>query len=145
VAARYRLSPPRRVLNFVVSPLVRMGLGPANTFLLTVPGRRTGRLYTTPVTLVDHAGERWLVAPHGEREWVKNARVSGRVGLTRGRRRITVAATEIPPVERAGVLQAYVEAVPLVGRFFDAPKGAPEAAFAAEASRHPVFRLRPQP
>jgi deazaflavin-dependent oxidoreductase (nitroreductase family) len=145
VAARYRLSPPRRVLNFVVSPLVRMGLGPANTFLLTVPGRRTGRLYTTPVTLVDHAGERWLVAPYGEREWVKNARVSGRVGLTRGRRRITVAATEIPPVERAGVLQAYVEAVPLVGRFFDAPKGAPEAAFAAEASRHPVFRLRPQP
>jgi deazaflavin-dependent oxidoreductase (nitroreductase family) len=145
VAARYRLSPPRPVLNFVVSPLVRMGLGPANTFLLTVPGRRTGRLYTTPVTLVDHAGERWLVAPYGEREWVKNARVSGRVGLTRGRRRITVAATEIPPVERAGVLQAYVEAVPLVGRFFDAPKGAPEAAFAAEASRHPVFRLRPQP
>jgi deazaflavin-dependent oxidoreductase (nitroreductase family) len=145
VAARYRLSPPRRVLNFVVSPLVRMGLGPANTFLLTVPGRRTGRLYTTPVTLVDHAGERWLVAPYGEREWVKNARVSGRVGLTRGRRRITVAATEIPPVERAGVLQAYVDAVPLVGRFFDAPKGAPEAAFAAEASRHPVFRLRPQP
>jgi hypothetical protein len=139
----YRRTLPRRLLNLVVAPAVRLGVGPANTFLLTVPGRRTGRLYSTPVTLVDHAGERWLVAPYGER--VKNARVSGRVGLTRGRRRVTVAATEIPAVERAGVLQAYVEAVPLVAKFFDAPKGAPEAAFAAEASRHPVFRLRPQP
>lgn len=143
--ARYRLSPPRRLLNLAVTPLVRLGIGPANTFLLTVPGRKTGKLHTTPVTLVDHAGERWLVAPFGEREWVKNARASGRVGLTRGRRRITVEATELPSVERAGVLQAYAETVPLVGKFFDAPKGAPEAAYAAESSRHPVFRLRPQP
>jgi hypothetical protein len=38
-----------------------------------------------------------------------------------------------------------VECVPIVARFFDAPKGAPEEEFAAEAARHPVFRLRPQP
>ena len=139
------LSPPRRLLNLVVTPAVRLGLGPANTFLLTVPGRKTGRLYTTPVTLVDYAGERWLVAPFGEREWVKNARACGRVGLTRGRRRITVDAIELPAVERAGILKAYVEAVPFVAKFFDAADGAPEAAYAAEASRHPVFRLRPQP
>jgi hypothetical protein len=51
----------------------------------------------------------------------------------------------VPVVERAAVLQAYVRAVPFVAAFFAAPRDAPEAAFAAEASGHPVFRLRPQP
>jgi deazaflavin-dependent oxidoreductase (nitroreductase family) len=135
----------RRLLNLVVTPAVRLGIGPRNTWILTVPGRRSGRLHSTPVTLAEYAGERWLVAPAGEREWVKNARASGRVGLTRGRRRVTVDATEVPPEDRAGPLKAYAEQVPLVGRFFDASPGAPEAMFAAEAVRHPVFRLRPQP
>jgi deazaflavin-dependent oxidoreductase (nitroreductase family) len=144
-AARFGVAPPRRVLNAVVTPLVRLGIGPANTYLLTVPGRRTGRRYTTPVTLVDHEGERWLVAPYGERNWVKNARAAGRVELRRGRVRDGVAVEELPPGERAPILRAYVDRVPTVERFFAAKRGAPEGAFAAEADGHPVFRLRPQP
>jgi deazaflavin-dependent oxidoreductase (nitroreductase family) len=132
-------------VNAVVTPLVRLGVGPANTYLLTVHGRRTGRRYTTPVTLVEHEGERWLVAPFGVRNWVRNARAAGQVELRRGGRRTIVAVTELPPTERAAILRAYVERVPLVARFFDASKGASEEAFAEEAERHPVFRLRPQP
>jgi len=143
-AARY-LRPPRRFLNPLVTALVRLGVGPANTYLLSVRGRRSGRRYTTPVTLVEHAGERWLVAPYGERSWVKNARAAGRVELRRGRARADVAVEELPAAERAPILRAYVERVPIVERFFDAPRGAPDEAFAAEAGRHPVFRLRPQP
>ena len=142
---RYRLTVPRRLLNALVTALVRLGIGPANTYLLTVRGRRTARSYTTPVTLVQHGGERWLVAPYGERSWVKNARAAGRVELRRGRVRTDVAVEELAPGERAAILRAYVERVPIVEKFFDAPRGAPEEAFAAEAARHPVFRLRPQP
>lgn len=49
----------------------------APTGILTVCGRRSGRRYSTPVQLVLGGGERWLVAPYGEREWVKNARAAG--------------------------------------------------------------------
>jgi deazaflavin-dependent oxidoreductase (nitroreductase family) len=125
--------------------VVPLGLGPANTYLLTVPGRRSGERYTTPVTLVEHGGERWLVAPYGEREWVKNARAAGWVELRRGRAPQRVDVAELPPDERGPILRAYVERVPIVAKFFDAGRGAPVEAYAAEAERHPVFRLRPQP
>jgi hypothetical protein len=97
------------------------------------------------VTLVEHARERWLVAPYGEREWVKNARAAGWVELRRGRESKRVEVTELPPDERAPILREYVERVRVVAKFFDAERGAPVEAYAAEADRHPVFRLRPQP
>jgi deazaflavin-dependent oxidoreductase (nitroreductase family) len=125
--------------------LVPLGLGPANTYLLTVPGRRTGRRYTTPVTLVEHAGEWWLVAPYGERSWVKNARASCWVELRRGRDSQRIGVSELPAEERAPILREYVERVPVVAKFFAAGRGAPVEAYAADAARHPVFRLRPQP
>jgi len=139
------LNRKRRVLNALVAPLARAGIGAPETYLLTVPGRRTGRLYTTPVRLVSVSGERWLVAPYGEREWVKNARAAGQVELRRGRRRATCAVEELPSAERPPVLAEYIRRVPIVASFFDAPRGAPPEAFVPEAARHPVFRLRPQP
>ena len=53
--------------------------------LLTVPGRRSGRPRSTPVTLVEEDGQRWLVAS-GPAGWVTNARAAGQVELSRGRR-----------------------------------------------------------
>ena len=139
------LNRKRRVLNALVTPLALAGVGARETYLLTVPGRRTGRRYTTPVRLVEVGGERWLVAPYGEREWVKNARAAGRVEFRRGRRRVVCAVEELPAAERAPVLAEYIRRVPMVASFFDAPRGAPPEAFAPEAARHPVFRLSPQP
>jgi hypothetical protein len=54
-----------------------VGLGPGRTSLLTVRGRRSGRLYATPMTLVVEDGRRWLVAPYGAVNWVRNARDAG--------------------------------------------------------------------
>jgi deazaflavin-dependent oxidoreductase (nitroreductase family) len=139
------LNRKRRVLNALVTPLARAGVGVPETYLLTVPGRRTGRPYTTPVRLVTVGGERWLVAPYGEREWVKNARAAGRVELRRGRRRVVCEVEELDAGERPPILAEYIRRVPIVASFFDAPRGAPPEAFAPEAARHPVFRLRPQP
>jgi hypothetical protein len=73
MAATYRLSRWRHLLNALVRGLLRVGLGPRHTYLLTVHGRRSGRRYSTPVTLVEEGRNRWLVAPYGEVSWVRNA------------------------------------------------------------------------
>jgi deazaflavin-dependent oxidoreductase (nitroreductase family) len=143
VAATYRLGPIRRLVNVVMTALLRVGLGPPRTYLLTVPGRKTGRPLTTPVTLVTSGTRRWLVAPYGEVAWVRNTRAAGRVTLTRGRRRETFAVKELAPEDSAPVLRQYVKEVPITRPFFDVRPDSPLPAFVEEAPRHPVFLLQP--
>jgi deazaflavin-dependent oxidoreductase (nitroreductase family) len=142
MAATYRLSRWRRLLNALVRTLLRVGLGPRHTYLLTVQGRRSGKGYSTPVTLVEAGGQRWLVAPYGEVSWVRNARAASQVTLSRGRRSETVAIVELGSEEAAPILKQYITEVPITRPFFDAIPDAPLEAFAAEAPRHPVFRIR---
>ncbi len=132
---------PRRLVNAAVTPLAAAGLAPFDIHLLTVAGRHTGRRYTTPVTVLRHEGERWLVAPYGERSWVKNARAAGTVELRRGRHHERVGVDEVPVSERAAVLRAYLERVPATSDLFAARRGAPLEDFAAQAHRKPVFRI----
>jgi len=141
MAATYRLSPGRRAANRLVRLLLRLGLMPGPTYLLTVPGRRTGRPLSTPVTLVEEGDARWLVAPYGDVAWVRNARAAGRVTLGRGRRAETVPIRELSAADAAPVLQRYVTRVPITRPYFDATPDSPLAAFEAEAPRHPVFAL----
>lgn len=142
MAATYRLTPSRRAANRLVRFLLRLGLMPGPTYLLSVPGRRTGRLLTTPVTLVENGGGRWLVAPYGDVAWVRSARAAGRVTLSRGSRSETLSVRELPAAEAAPVLQRYITRVPITRRYFDARPDSPLAAFVTEAPRHPVFELR---
>ena len=83
MAATFRKTRLRHLGNVLVTPLARLGLAGKRMHILTVPGRRSGRRYSTPVQLVIQDDERWLVAPYGEREWVKNARAASEVELTR--------------------------------------------------------------
>jgi deazaflavin-dependent oxidoreductase (nitroreductase family) len=138
----YRLGLWRRAANVLVTALLRWGVGPPRTYLLTVPGRRTGLPRSTPVTLVEERGGRWLVAPYGEVAWVKNARAAGQITLSRGKREETMAITEAGLDEAAPVLKAYVRDVPITRPFFDARPDADLAAFKDEALRHPVFRIQ---
>jgi deazaflavin-dependent oxidoreductase (nitroreductase family) len=142
MAATYRRSRWRHLLNAVVRGLLRVGLGPRHTYLLTVHGRRSGTRYSTPVTLVEEGRHRWLVAPYGEVSWVRNARAAGQVTLDRGRRTETVAIAECGPEEAAPVLKRYVTEIPITRPFFDAKPDSQLEAFVAEAHRHPVFRIR---
>lgn len=137
----YRSSLWRRALNAVVRPLARLGLTGPRTHLLTVAGRTTGRPYSTPVSLVELGGERWLVAPYGERNWVKNARAAGRVELHRGRRREQLAVAEVPPETAVPVLRRYWETTRVTRPFFEVTADSPDAEWLFDAPRHPVFRL----
>lgn len=139
----YRLSFTRRFVNRVVRGLLHAGLGPARTYLLIVPGRRSGRPYRTPVTLVEEPPNRWLVAPYGEVGWVRNVRAAGRVTLQRGRYSETLRAVELDPRASAPILRRYIREVPVTRPFFDAKPHSTLEEFAAEASGHPVFQLLP--
>jgi deazaflavin-dependent oxidoreductase (nitroreductase family) len=141
MAARYRLNLVRRAWNVAVRLALSVGLTAGRYALLTVPGRRSGRPVSTPIIVLARPDGRWLVSPYGERAWVKNARAAGRVTLSRGRHRETVAVQEVGPDEAAPVLKEYLATTPLTRPFFDVAPNAPLAAFAREAPRHPVFRL----
>jgi deazaflavin-dependent oxidoreductase (nitroreductase family) len=138
----YRLSPGRRLVNLVVRPLARLGLTGPRTHLLTVRGRTTGRLWSTPISLIEWEGERYAVAPYGERNWVKNARAAGNVQLRRGRRRERLAVDELRPEQAVPVLREYYRRSRVTHSFFEVDGASPDADWLAEAPRHPVFRLR---
>ncbi len=144
MAKTYRLGFWRRVANVLVRGLLRVGLVPRYTYLMSVRGRRTGRLYSTPVTLVEEGRQRWLVAPYGEVGWVHNARVAGQVTLSRGGRSERVAIFEVAPAEAAPVLKRYITQVPITRPYFDVMPDSSLDAFLAEALRHPVFRIVPE-
>ena len=122
MARPYRRSLWRRALNAVVRPLARYGLAGRRLHLLMVRGRKTGRSWSTPVSIVESGGERWLVAPVAGRNWVLNARAAGWVELRRGRRRERLTVVELAPVEAVPVLRRYVasRAGRLTQPFFDA-------------------------
>jgi deazaflavin-dependent oxidoreductase (nitroreductase family) len=140
----YRLSLWRRAINALVRPLARLGLTGPRTCLLTVPGRKTGRLWSTPVSIVSMGGERWLVAPYGDRNWVKNARAAGWVELRRGRKRERLDVTELAGEEAVAVLREYYRQGRVTRPFFDVSLSSSDEAWLAEAPRHPVFRLVPR-
>ncbi len=131
----------RRALNAVMRALLRRGVGPPGIWLLTTRGRKTGMPRTTPVSLLEDETGRYLVSPYGATEWVRNARAAGAVTLHRGRHSEELTVTELEPTESARVLKRYVEQERIVRPWFDAAPDGPVEAFAAEADRHPVFRL----
>jgi len=142
ITATYRVTLPRLILNRLVMAYVRLGLPPGKYHLMTVRGRKSGLFHTTPISVMKINGKRWLVAPYGERQWVKNARAAGQVVLRRGRRSEVVAIEEeLDSLQSAPVLQRYVTEEPITRRFFDATPLSPLQDFIAEAPRHPVFRI----
>ena len=109
--------------------------------ILTVPGRRSGKLWSTPVSLVRRGGERWLVAPYGDRNWVLNARAAGWVELRRGRRRERLGVRELDPRAAVPVLREYYRLERVTRPFFDVTLDSSDEDWLREAPRHPVFGL----
>jgi deazaflavin-dependent oxidoreductase (nitroreductase family) len=141
-ARQYRSSRGRRVGDAIISVFTRAGLVPS-TYLLTTRGRKTGRPRTKPVTIVEHGGKRWLVAPYGPVSWVHNARAAGRVTLRRRFDKRDYTIREVTPREAGPVLKRYVGIATATRPYFQAAKDSPVEDFVAEAERHPVFELIP--
>ncbi len=138
---KYQVNLPVKIVNSIMRMFVRLGLGPRHTYLLTVRGRKSGKSYSTPVTIVEEDGGRWLVAPYGNVSWVRNARTTGQVTLARGGRSEKLSIVEAASEESASVLKKYLALEPITRPYFEAKVDSPVEAFRAEAARHPVFRL----
>jgi deazaflavin-dependent oxidoreductase (nitroreductase family) len=140
----FHMTRGRRFGDAIMAVLIRFGVVP-HTYLLTTRGRRTGRPRTTPVTLVERDGRRYLVAPYGPVSWVLNARAAGEVTLSRRGRRTGHAVREVGPDEAGPVLKHYIRLARPTRPYFSASLDSPVGDFAAEADRHPVFALTDLP
>ena len=135
-----------RALNRLIGLAVGLGLGGPHNYVLQVRGRKTGRIYPTPVNLLEFEGRRFLVAPRGYTQWVRNAEAVGEVTLKRGRRRERYRLRAVPDAEKPKILKAYLDRFKTtVQRYFPVPAGSPPEAFVGLTDRYPVFELLPTP
>lgn len=128
-------------VNPVNGFLLRLGFGPAPQHLLTIAGRRSGALRTTPVAVVVFENQRYLVAGFDGSDWVKNARAARQGQLRRGRATEHVQLLEVPVGDRAPILRRFAEKVRGGQAFLTVAADAPDEAFVTAAKRHPIFRL----
>ncbi len=138
----YHVSFADRMEVALLTALLHAGIKLGTTSLLTVRGRKSGQPHTVLVVLVEQDGERWLVAPYGVVQWVRNIRAAGTATLTRGRHSEAISVTELEAKEAAPILKQYLSHVSGgVRSYFDATKDSPLEAFEREAARHPVFQI----
>lgn len=133
----------------IVNPLTRLAVGKLGlddhngTWVLEVKGRSSGRWHATPVRLLDMDGLRYLVAPQGETDWVRNLRVQGSGRLRMGEHVRPFRAVEVTGDAKLPILRAYFTrwwslAAPLTTV---ASANAPDEEYIRAAPAHPVFRL----
>src|SRR5262247_2908898 len=85
--------------NRIAKPLLTAGVPMGPNVLITVRGRKSGLPRSTPVTIIEYAGRRGLIAPFGEVDWARNLRAAGRATITVRRRKEAVTAVELDPAE----------------------------------------------
>jgi deazaflavin-dependent oxidoreductase (nitroreductase family) len=131
------------LFNPAVGGLTRLGVSLVGSRVLEVRGRKSGEWRSTPVNPLAHDGERYLVAPRGHTQWVRNLRASGEGRLRKGRRIEEFTATEVPDEEKPVVLRAYLKKWAWeVGAFFDGVGAdASEDELRRIGPLHPVFRI----
>jgi deazaflavin-dependent oxidoreductase (nitroreductase family) len=133
----------RRIFNPLVTLPMRLGISVLGSRVLEVPGRSTGQPRRTPVNLLVLDGQRYLVAPRGETQWVRNLRASGGGRLLLGRRGEPIAAVELADADKPPILRAYLKRWKAeVGVFFDGVgPDSSDAEMQQAAPKHPIFRL----
>jgi deazaflavin-dependent oxidoreductase (nitroreductase family) len=98
----------KHLVNRLARRLARLGVSPKGLRELSVVGRRSGEWRTTAVNLLDLDGRRYLVAPRGQTEWVRNIRVAGGGELRIGRRVEVIRVTELADADKPAVLREYL-------------------------------------
>jgi len=140
--------PPRylKPMNKFMMAVQKLGIPTGPAMVLTVPGRKTGKPRSTPMTPFDHDGALYTVAGYPGADWAANARAAGAGTLTRGRRDRRVRIVELSAEESRPVLRAFAVKVPVGVGFAKRAglvrDGAPDE-FADLAGQLTVFRFDP--
>ena len=149
----------------VVNPLARRMMSAGvptgrRNILLTVRGRRSGMPRTTPVSLLELEGRRFVQASYSEDGWVRNLRSAGQATVTDHGRRVAVQSVELAPDKAAAILRRALEPYrrSRLPRGLLGPRVRPPVAvlrwcrirvddtpeeYLGEARRHPLFEFRP--
>ena len=129
--------------NRAVGLLAKLGISLMGTRVLAVKGRTSGEWRTTPINLLTVDGVRYLVAPRGQAQWVRNIRVAGGGELRLGRKAEPFTVTELADADKPPIIRAYLARWGWeVGRFFEGlTKDAGDKEIAAVAPGFPVFRI----
>ena len=133
----------RNVFNQFVAFLTRRGISVLGSRVLAVKGRTSGQWRTTPVNLLTYEGRRYLVAPRGETQWVRNLRAVGTGELRLGSSAEAFRGRELADDDKVTVLRAYLKRWKAeVGVFFEGTgPDSSDDQIRAIAPRHPVFEV----
>jgi F420H(2)-dependent quinone reductase len=133
----------KNVFNSAVQLLTRLGVSMYGSRILAVRGRKSAEWRTNPVNLLEFQGQRYLVAPRGVTEWVRNIRVSGGGELRLGSRAEPIRVSELADADKPPLLRTYLRKWKWeAGQFFGGVDAdAPEAEIVRIAPDHPVFRI----
>jgi deazaflavin-dependent oxidoreductase (nitroreductase family) len=136
----------RNVFNRTVAGLTRLGVSVYGSRVLVVRGRSSGLPRSVPVNVLPYDGERYLVAPRGTTQWVRNVRAVGEGELRLGRRTENFSAVEITDDDKVEILRFYLKRWAWeVGAFFDGVGAkASDEELRRIAPDHPVFRITPR-
>ena len=133
----------RHVFNRTVAGLTRIGLSVYGSRILVVRGRTSGLPRSVPVNVLTYDDSRYLVAPRGTTQWVRNLRAAGEGKLRLGRRTEQFRATEVADGDKVEVLRFYLKRWAWeVGAFFDGVGAkASDDDLRRIAPDHPIFRI----
>ncbi|WP_333894310.1 nitroreductase/quinone reductase family protein [Mycolicibacterium gadium] len=133
-------------MNRFVKAIQKLGIPAGPSQILTVPGRKSGKLRSTPMTPFTHNGRLYTVAGYPGADWAANARVAGAGTLARGRRSRRVKIVELNAADAAPVLRSFAVEVPVGVGFAKRSglvrEGTPDE-FEALAGKLAVFRFDP--
>lgn len=134
----------KNVFNRFVAVMTRAGVSVWGSRVLRVRGRKSGELRSSPVNLLTFERKRYLVAPRGNTQWVRNIRVTQQGELTLGSRIEPIRVVELPDDAKLPLLRAYLKRWKFeVGMFFDGVSAdSPESELRRIAPDHPVFEIQ---
>jgi deazaflavin-dependent oxidoreductase (nitroreductase family) len=131
-----------RMFNRTFGFLVGIGLGFSYNYLLQVRGRKSGKIFSTPVDLLEFGGRRFLVGARGHTQWSRNAEAAGEVTLKKGKSQQRFGVRPLTDQEKPEILKAYLDRFKSqVQRFFPVPAGSPAEAFDKLVQNYPAFEL----
>ena len=131
-----------RTFNRLFGVVVGLGGGPAHNHLVQIRGRKSGRIYSTPINLLVTEQYQYLVAPRGTTQWVKNLRSSGELTLKKGSKTRRFRTRELADPEKPILLKEYLNRYEkTVHRYFSIPANSSLEEFAEVAKSYPIFEL----
>ena len=157
MAKPYRVNTFMRINNTMTTSSLRRGIDMGSFSLLTVRGRKSGKLIETPLAIFVQEGKRYLIAAYGVVNWVRNLRAAGgEATLTQRRHSEKIRAIELSKDTAAPVLREALRSGPpgvpavifreyrarQVLPYLDVTENSSLEEFEREVLTHPVFLVQ---